>query len=165
MSKSITAHTYSRILMLTLTTTAGYSRNTWSKVAGTLTKPSCNITIFLDLFGFRTIHADVSPNDVRIGQLAGCLEALHQGVTTILDHFHANNSPEHAEAVLEATIQSGARVVWAPARQSPPTELFPQIKFESDEDALKWQLEKLKEWGSKNGGKLSKDGRVILGLS
>ena len=86
-------------------------------------------------------------------------------MTTILDHFHANNSPEHAEAVLEATIQSGARVVWAPARQSPPTELFPQIKFESDEDALKWQLEKLKEWGSKNGGKLSKDGRVILGLS
>ncbi|KAI0089092.1 Metallo-dependent hydrolase [Irpex rosettiformis] len=112
-----------------------------------------------------TIQPAVTPDDVRIGQLAGCLEALHQGVTTILDHFHASNSPEHAEAVLDATIQSGARVVWAPARQSPPTELFPELRFDNEVDTLKWQVEKLKEWGARDGGKLSKDGRVVLGLS
>ncbi|KAI0747322.1 Metallo-dependent hydrolase [Irpex lacteus] len=112
-----------------------------------------------------TIQPAVTPEDVRIGQLAGCLEALHQGVTTILDHFHASNSPEHAEAVLDATIQSGARVVWAPARQSAPTELFPELRFENEADSIKWQVSKLKEWGSRNGGKLSEDGRVLLGLS
>lgn len=102
---------------------------------------------------------------MRIGQLAGCLEALHQGVTTLLDHFHASNSAEHAEAALEATIQSGARVIWAPARQSVPTELLPKMRFDQEPETAKWQIEKLKEWGSRNGGVLSKNGRVLLGLS
>lgn len=103
-------------------------------------------------------------DQVRIGQLAGCLEALHSGVTTILDHFHAANTPEIAEACLEATIQSGARVVWCPARQSSATQILPHLAFDTEAETAKWQLEKLREWGAK-GGKLSEDGRVLLGLA
>ena len=59
---------------------------------------------------------------VRIGQLAGCLEALHSGVTTILDHFHAANTPEHADASLDATIQSGD---WVGTQHGPNDQLPP----------------------------------------
>ena len=106
----------------------------------------------------------MTAEQVRIGQLAGCLEALHSGVTTILDHFHASNTPDIADACLDATIQSGARVIWCPARQSPPTRYLPHFEFAKEAEAAKWQIEKMKEWG-KNGGRLSKDGRVSLGLA
>lgn len=112
----------------------------------------------------RTQQPTVTAEHVRIGQLAGCLEALHSGVTTILDHFHAANTPEMAEASLAATVQSGARVVWCPARQSPATQLLPSLAFAKEEETKAWQLAKLKEWG-RDGGKLSPDGRVTLGLA
>ncbi|KAI0870864.1 amidohydrolase [Hypoxylon argillaceum] len=53
--------------------------------------------------------------DVYASQLAGLLEALNAGVTTTLDHAHNMWSTERAEAGLEASIESGARVVWAAA--------------------------------------------------
>lgn len=106
----------------------------------------------------------MTPEQIRIGELAGCLEALHSGVTTILDHFHAANTPEIAEACLDAAKQSGARVVWCPARQSPATQLFPHPAFDKEEETAKWQLAKIKEWG-KDGNKLTADGRVTLGLT
>ena len=110
------------------------------------------------------MQAAVTADQVRIGQLAGCLEALHSGVTTILDHFHSSYSPAIVDACLEATIQSGARVIWSPARWSPATRFLPSPAFEKEEETFKWQMEKLKEWG-KNGGKLTEDGRVLLGLA
>ncbi|KZT66045.1 Metallo-dependent hydrolase [Daedalea quercina L-15889] len=113
----------------------------------------------------RFLQSRLTAAEVRIGQLAGCLDALHSGVTTLLDHFHAATTPEHAHASLEATIQSGARVIWCPARQSGPTQLFPSVEYGNEEDTCKWQMESLAEWGSKNGGKLTPDGRVTLGLA
>ena len=57
---------------------------------------------------------------MRNGQLAGLLEVLNSGVTTILDHFQANNTPEHAEAVFESTLKIE---VWCLCRiLSCPTE-------------------------------------------
>lgn len=111
------------------------------------------------------VQAHITAEEARIGQLAGCLEALHSGVTTILDHFHVANTPEHADAVLDATVQSGARVVLCPARQSPATRALPSPEFAKEEETIKWQTEKLKEWGARGGGKLSADGRVMLGLA
>ncbi|KIP11908.1 hypothetical protein PHLGIDRAFT_114220 [Phlebiopsis gigantea 11061_1 CR5-6] len=111
-----------------------------------------------------SIQANITAEQVRIGQLAGCLEALHSGVTTILDHFHAANTPEHADASLDATLQSGARVIWSPSRMSPTTQYLPNLAFDTEAETYKWQMEKLREWG-KNGGRLSEDGRVTLGLA
>ncbi|EMD40540.1 hypothetical protein CERSUDRAFT_91268 [Gelatoporia subvermispora B] len=109
-----------------------------------------------------SIQGAVTPDEVRIGQLAGCLDALHAGVTTLLDHFHAALTPAHAEAALSATRASGARVIWCPARQSQPTRLFPNIEYGKEEEAHEWQMRMLKEWG-KDGGKLTADGRVTFG--
>ena len=39
--------------------------------------------------------ASYTPNDVFWDQLAGCLEALDAGTTTIVDHAHVAYSPEH----------------------------------------------------------------------
>ena len=111
------------------------------------------------------VQASITAEEVRIGQLAGCLEALHSGVTTLLDHFHAANTPAHAEAALEASVQSGARVILCPARQSPPTQALPHPEFAKEEETAKWQFEKVKEWGARDHGNLSPDGRVKLGLA
>ncbi|KAI1195521.1 amidohydrolase [Nemania serpens] len=53
--------------------------------------------------------------DVYESQLAGLLEAINAGVTTTLDHAHNTWSTERAEAGLDASVESGARVFWAPA--------------------------------------------------
>lgn len=113
----------------------------------------------------RTIQGGLTVEEVSIGTLAGFLDALHNGVTTILDHYHAALTPAHAEAALKATVESGARVIWAPARQSQPSEIFPQMQFAHEQEALVWQRKKLAEWGAGNGGKLRPDGRVTLGLA
>jgi cytosine/adenosine deaminase-related metal-dependent hydrolase len=53
--------------------------------------------------------------DVYAGQLAGLLEAVNAGVTTTLDHAHNLWSTDRAEAGLDASVESGARVFWAAA--------------------------------------------------
>jgi len=55
------------------------------------------------------------PEDVYIGQLAGVLEALNAGVTTILDHAHGTWDNDTADAGLRGSIDSGARVFHAHA--------------------------------------------------
>ncbi|KAH7036023.1 uncharacterized protein B0I36DRAFT_319548 [Microdochium trichocladiopsis] len=51
--------------------------------------------------------------DVYNSQLAGLYESLNAGVTTSLDHAHHTWSNETAYAGLNASIASGARIVWA----------------------------------------------------
>ncbi|MFI9382015.1 amidohydrolase family protein [Kutzneria sp. NPDC052558] len=48
-----------------------------------------------------TLKPQYRPEDVYLGNLFGRLEALHSGVTTMLDWFHAARSPEHADAALD----------------------------------------------------------------
>ena len=43
--------------------------------------------------------------------------------------------------------------------------MFPQFEYGNEADANKWQWEKLEEWAAKDGGKLSADGRVLLGFA
>jgi 5-methylthioadenosine/S-adenosylhomocysteine deaminase len=47
-----------------------------------------------------TLKPHYRPEDVYLGNLLGRLEALYSGVTTMLDWFHAAQSPEHADAAL-----------------------------------------------------------------
>ncbi|OCT47893.1 chlorohydrolase family protein [Cladophialophora carrionii] len=55
------------------------------------------------------------PNDIYLGQLAGSLELLHAGTTTVLDHAHGDFSNEALDAALNATLDSGIRTFFAPA--------------------------------------------------
>ncbi|MCP2362030.1 cytosine/adenosine deaminase-related metal-dependent hydrolase [Nonomuraea thailandensis] len=52
------------------------------------------------------------PRDLHAGNLAGALECLDAGVTTLLDWSHAQYSPEHTEAAVRALRESGIRAVF-----------------------------------------------------
>ncbi len=54
-----------------------------------------------------------SPEDMYAANLIGMLDALDSGITTIVDWSHNNNTPEHADAAIQAVIDSGIRAVWA----------------------------------------------------
>jgi 5-methylthioadenosine/S-adenosylhomocysteine deaminase len=53
------------------------------------------------------------PEDIYAGNLLGALEALDSGITTLLDWSHDMNTPEHADAAVEALLASGQRAVLA----------------------------------------------------
>ena len=65
---------------------------------------------------FTGLHGTVSglyrPEDTYAGNLIGTLEALDGGITTLLDWSHNLNTPEHADAAIDALVESGSRVVF-----------------------------------------------------
>ncbi|MEU6195242.1 amidohydrolase family protein [Streptomyces sp. NPDC047061] len=60
----------------------------------------------------RTLKPEYRPEDVYAGTLLGRLEALHSGVTTMLDWFHCAQSPEHADAAVAALRDAPGRSVF-----------------------------------------------------
>ncbi|GAA2344869.1 amidohydrolase family protein [Dactylosporangium salmoneum] len=52
------------------------------------------------------------PEDVYLGNLLGRLEALHSGVTTMLDWFHCGQSPAHADAAVAALRDAPGRSIF-----------------------------------------------------
>ncbi|CRG86469.1 hypothetical protein PISL3812_03475 [Talaromyces islandicus] len=52
------------------------------------------------------------PEDMFWGQLAGCIESIDSGVTTVVDHANLTYSPEHATEALRATASSGLRTIF-----------------------------------------------------
>ncbi|MFE2062696.1 amidohydrolase family protein [Streptomyces sp. NPDC059467] len=59
-----------------------------------------------------TVKPQYRPEDVYVGTLLGRLEALHSGVTTMLDWFHCALSPEHADAAVSALRDASGRSVF-----------------------------------------------------
>src|SRR5438270_746905 len=51
--------------------------------------------------------------DVYASNLAGALECINAGITTLLDWSHINNTPEHADAGVRGLQESGIRGVYA----------------------------------------------------
>jgi 5-methylthioadenosine/S-adenosylhomocysteine deaminase len=62
------------------------------------------------------VHADIAPyytpDDVYIGNLAGALNQINCGTTTVGDWCHNNPTPEHTDAAVEALEKSGIRAVF-----------------------------------------------------
>lgn len=52
------------------------------------------------------------PEDVYLGNLAGALESLNSGVTTLLDWSHIQLTPDHTAAAVDALLASGVRGVF-----------------------------------------------------
>ncbi|KDQ57003.1 hypothetical protein JAAARDRAFT_178495 [Jaapia argillacea MUCL 33604] len=113
---------------------------------------------------FWTTTGIATPEDVYIGELAGCLQALHGGTTTVVDHFHCANSPEHIAKAIQATAESGIRSMLCMARQSFPTSIEP-LEFSNDVEVSKMQMDIFRKLASKDHGRLTEDGRVTLGLA
>ncbi|HEX6329841.1 MAG TPA: amidohydrolase family protein [Actinomycetota bacterium] len=53
------------------------------------------------------------PEDVYASNLAGALECINAGITTVLDWSHINNTPDHPDAAIRGLTESGVRAVYA----------------------------------------------------
>lgn len=53
------------------------------------------------------------PEDVYASNLAGVLECINAGITTLVDWSHINNTPEHPDAAIRALQESGIRAQYA----------------------------------------------------
>src|SRR3954453_14345643 len=53
------------------------------------------------------------PEDVYASNLAGALECLNAGITTLVDWSHINNTPEHPDAGIAGLAESGIRAQYA----------------------------------------------------
>ncbi|KAK6503749.1 hypothetical protein TWF481_008753 [Arthrobotrys musiformis] len=100
------------------------------------------------------------PDDLYIGQLGGLMELIDAGVTTVVDHCHAIYSPEHADAALKATVESGIRSIFCYSSTLRVTEW--------DQESLSMEKNPLPDWFLPHLVKLASqrhaDGRVEIGL-
>src|SRR6266496_2874598 len=53
------------------------------------------------------------PEDVYASNLAGALECLNAGITTLVDWSHINNTPEHPDAAIRGLYEAGIRAQYA----------------------------------------------------
>jgi cytosine/adenosine deaminase-related metal-dependent hydrolase len=53
------------------------------------------------------------PEDVYASNLAGALECVNAGITTLVDWSHINNTPEHPDAGIKGLVESGIRAQYA----------------------------------------------------
>ena len=53
------------------------------------------------------------PEDVYASNLAGALECLNAGITTLVDWSHINNTPEHPDAAIQGLQETGIRAQYA----------------------------------------------------
>jgi len=97
---------------------------------------------------FRHVHAGLAtvfvPDDIHIATLAGALNQLDHGVTTLVDWAHNNPTPEHTDAGVSALKESGIRAAFFHGSPKPdPKVPHPRREIErllkgplADRDAL-----------------------------
>jgi cytosine/adenosine deaminase-related metal-dependent hydrolase len=53
-----------------------------------------------------------NPEDAYLGNYIGALEALNAGITTLVDHSHIMNSPDHSDEAVRGLKDSGVRGIF-----------------------------------------------------
>jgi cytosine/adenosine deaminase-related metal-dependent hydrolase len=53
------------------------------------------------------------PEDAYASDLAGALECINAGITTLVDWSHINNTPDHPDAAIQGLQEAGIRAVYA----------------------------------------------------
>uniref|UniRef100_UPI001E41F5FB amidohydrolase family protein n=1 Tax=Streptomyces blattellae TaxID=2569855 RepID=UPI001E41F5FB len=70
----------------------------------------------MDLMGYLGVMgqlgARLGPQDIHAATLAGALESLDSGITTLMDFSHALHTPEHADAAVDGLQAAGLRAVF-----------------------------------------------------
>lgn len=63
------------------------------------------------------VRVQLSPHfraeDVEVANLAGALEAIDAGITTLVDYSHCINTPEHADAAVDGLERARGRALFA----------------------------------------------------
>lgn len=70
-------------------------------------------------------------SDLFWGQLAGALEALDGGTTTVVDHAHLNLSPDYPRTAIQALATSGLRAVYCYTPRRRTTSFDPLVLEEA----------------------------------
>lgn len=85
-------------------------RHTWQTQ---LRSTAGNWSLYDYLVQMRLIFSTYyGPDDVYLGNAVGAFDALNAGVTTIVDHCHILNSPEHADEAIRGLTDAGIRAVF-----------------------------------------------------
>lgn len=122
-------------------------RHTWQSL---LRAVGADWTLAQYFQGVRGVVGDLyTADDMRIANHLGALSALDEGITTLYDWSHNNNSPDHADAAVEGLKAAGLRAVfgygnasseWVPVSDKPTN--FADVKrvrdtyFGSDDQLL-----------------------------
>jgi cytosine/adenosine deaminase-related metal-dependent hydrolase len=106
-----------------------------------------------------TYSAFYQPEDVYLGNYVGALEAINAGVTTVVDHCHILNSPDHTDEAIRGLDDSGIRAVFCYGLFANPVSHDP---FVINPD-MSWRLEDARRVRK---GRLSSDAsRIQFGLA
>jgi cytosine/adenosine deaminase-related metal-dependent hydrolase len=99
-----------------------------------------------------------TPEDAWLGNYAGALEALDAGVTTLVDHCHILNSPEHTDEAVRGLEEAGGRAIFCYGLFANPQH-HPFVRsFEPG-----WRLDDARRLRRE---RLSGDsGRILMGLA
>jgi len=111
---------------------------------------------------FRHVHAGLAtvfvPQDIHIATLAGALNQLDNGITTLVDWAHNNPTPEHTDAGVAGLKESGIRAAFF--HGSPKPDPTPGEPHFSEVPHPRTEVERLMK-----GPLASRDGLVTLGLA
>jgi cytosine/adenosine deaminase-related metal-dependent hydrolase len=114
---------------------------------------------------FRWMHAGLAtrflPEDVRIATLAGALNQLNCGTTTLVDWCHNNPTPQHTDAAIEGLRQSGIRAAFF--HGSPKPDPKPGERHFSEVPHPRSEVERLLRGPFASKGQLLTLGLAILG--
>ena len=86
-------------------------RHTWETCIRTCAPDFALITYFSAILDKFAPH--YRPEDVHSATLWGALECINAGITTLVDWAHIMNTPDHADASVDALSKSGIRSVFA----------------------------------------------------
>ena len=111
---------------------------------------------------FRHVHAGLAtvftPEDIHIATLAGALNQLDHGVTTLVDWCHNNPTPGHTDAGIAALTESGIRAAFF--HGSPKPDPKPGEPHFSEVPHPRSEIERLLK-----GALSDRTGRVTLGMA
>ncbi|WP_441259288.1 amidohydrolase family protein [Bradyrhizobium sp. 521_C7_N1_3] len=111
---------------------------------------------------FRRMHAGLAtvfrPDDIYIATLAGALNQINCGTTTLVDWCHNNPTPDHTDAAVRGLIESGIRAAFF--HGSPKPEPKPGEPHFSEIPHPRREVERLLA-----GPLADRDGLVTLGLA
>jgi 5-methylthioadenosine/S-adenosylhomocysteine deaminase len=111
---------------------------------------------------FRWVHAGLAtqfrPEDIHIATLAGALNQINCGTTTLVDWCHNNPTPEHTDAAVAALQESGIRAAFF--HGSPKPEPRPGEPHFSEIPHPRREVERLLA-----GPFAAREGKMTLGLA
>jgi cytosine/adenosine deaminase-related metal-dependent hydrolase len=86
-------------------------RHTWEAAIRGVAPNATLDDYFVDILD--TFAPVYTPDDVYASNLAGALECINAGITTLVDWSHINNTPDHPDAGIRGLQEAGIRAQYA----------------------------------------------------